>query len=130
VFALPEADFVEELRSLTGTDPAILENRDLLRLFLPTLRADFEMADTYACRHSGTLPLPIFAYGGEHDDEIPREDLDAWALETDRPLVVRVYPGQHFFIRAEDRRVLDDVAHDLLGVLSPVEAGVPGGHGG
>jgi len=44
---MPEPQFKEELRRLNGTPNEVLENKELMNLMLPMLRADFSVAHTY-----------------------------------------------------------------------------------
>ncbi|HEX8092144.1 MAG TPA: thioesterase domain-containing protein, partial [Blastocatellia bacterium] len=46
-YNLPEPEFIEELRRINGTPQAVLDNEELMQLFLPVLRADFEVCQTY-----------------------------------------------------------------------------------
>lgn len=41
-FDLPEEDFITELKRLNGTPRELLEDPETLKLFLPTIRADFQ----------------------------------------------------------------------------------------
>ena len=41
IHALPEPEFLEELRRLNGTPEVVLENTELMQILLPALRADF-----------------------------------------------------------------------------------------
>ncbi|HLG62383.1 MAG TPA: thioesterase domain-containing protein, partial [Ktedonosporobacter sp.] len=47
VHALPDNEFIEELRHLNGTPTEILQNAEVLELTLPLLRADFAICETY-----------------------------------------------------------------------------------
>jgi medium-chain acyl-[acyl-carrier-protein] hydrolase len=114
VYALPDEEFIEELRAFNGTPPDLLENRDLLRLFLPSLRADFELADTYGYRKAPPLRCPIVAYGGSDDTETLPEEHQAWQIETQETLTVRLFPGDHFFLRAAEPEMLRDLTSRLL----------------
>src|SRR5215510_3567397 len=54
-FNLPHDEFIAELRRLNGTPPELLDVPDARELFLPLLRADFELVDTY--RYEPEAPL-------------------------------------------------------------------------
>jgi medium-chain acyl-[acyl-carrier-protein] hydrolase len=114
IFALPTDALIDELRALNGTDAAVLADPAVLELFLPTLRADFELADTYSYRPGAPCGFAILALGGRDDHETPPADLSDWALETNRPLATRTYPGDHFFIRTAEPQVVNDIAQDVL----------------
>src|SRR5262249_52443684 len=44
---LPEAELLTQLRRLNGTPEAILQDATLMQFFLPILRADFAVCETY-----------------------------------------------------------------------------------
>lgn len=115
VYALPDEDLIRELQLLNGTPDDLLTNPGFMRLFLPTLRADFELADTYSYRAGAKPDCPIVAYGGSDDTETLPDELGGWALETGASFVVRMYPGDHFFLETAESSVLRDLAADLLG---------------
>jgi medium-chain acyl-[acyl-carrier-protein] hydrolase len=111
---LPESEFIEELRSLGGTPDEVLADRDLLRLLLPTLRADFELAETYVCKAGPKISCPVFAYAGIKDPDITREEVEAWRDECASSFRLRIFPGDHFFIHSAEALLLHALSHDLL----------------
>jgi medium-chain acyl-[acyl-carrier-protein] hydrolase len=122
--ALSDQELLEELKALNGTPDEMLRNVELTRLFLPALKADYELVDTYVHRPAATCGCRIFAYGGAADRETLPEELRPWALETDVPLVARLYAGDHFFLRGAESEVLRDLTADLSGVLEGEEVAV------
>ncbi|MCF2856605.1 alpha/beta fold hydrolase [Pseudoalteromonas sp. SMS1] len=98
-YHLPDADFIAQLKSLNGTPKEILESSELMALFLPLLRADFEIADCYqAAVH--TLPVPIDILYGLDDIDITPEQIDAWQTLSAHPITKSPFNGDHFFINA------------------------------
>ena len=71
VHALPEKDFIESIKELGGTPEAILQNNELMQLFLPILRADFELCEVYQHKTEAPLAIPITAFGGLEDKDVP-----------------------------------------------------------
>lgn len=112
-YDLPEPEFVAKIRQLNGTPGEVLDNRELLQIVLPTLRADFAVCETYVYRHRRPLPCPISTYGGLGDESVSRSDLQAWRLHTRGGLTVRMFPGDHFFIHSAKSLVCDVLARDL-----------------
>ncbi len=117
IYALPDDEFISEIKALRGTPDEILRNPEMMQLVLPVLRADMELADTYAYRAAAPSLCRLFTYGGSSDTETLPEELGAWALETDDGCVTRMYPGDHFFLRTSESAVLCNLATDLLGLL-------------
>ncbi len=113
VFQLPDAEFRAALRDLDGTPEAILADDELMDLLLPTLRADFELCETYRYQDRGLLPCPITALGGSRDPQVSQEDLDAWALLTGAGFESALLAGDHFFLIAQSSEVLRRVVARL-----------------
>jgi medium-chain acyl-[acyl-carrier-protein] hydrolase len=113
IHSLPDAEFIEELRRIQGTPESILENRELMQLVLPTLRADFALRETYVYREEKPLPIPITIFRGQDDSEVPASEAEAWVEQTTGSFGVRVFPGDHFFIHKERDLVLQELACSL-----------------
>jgi surfactin synthase thioesterase subunit len=117
--ALADDAFVAELDRRYGGLPAeITSCRELMDLFLPTIRADVAALETHRPPPREPLACPISAFGGSDDRLIAREHLDAWRHETSGAFRVRVFRGDHFYLHA--RR--DEVLADLSSVLAPLTA--------
>jgi medium-chain acyl-[acyl-carrier-protein] hydrolase len=106
-------DLLRELSSLNGTPPEILQNADLMELFLPLLRADFSVCDLYQYREAPRLDCPITAFCGTDDPEASVEQTAAWAQQTDSSFRLHVIPGDHFFINQQLPRMLQLLSHEL-----------------
>ena len=103
---LPDADFLEELRNLNGTPEEILGNYELMSLLLPTIRADFELIETYNYYEAPSLEFPITAFGGLEDTEATQTDLAAWEVHTKGEFNLCMLPGNHFFLYSERSKLL------------------------
>ncbi|BAY81627.1 putative type II thioesterase [Calothrix parasitica NIES-267] len=103
---LPDAEFIEELRSLNGTPEEILANKELMTLLIPTLRADFAVIETYNYYDEPPLNCPITAFGGLEDTEASREELAAWSSQTNNKFNLHMLPGNHFFINSSRSQLL------------------------
>lgn len=113
IHALPDAAFIEKLRRFDGTPAALLENPDILELFLPILRADFALSETYVYYDEAPLACPISAFGGLQDAQVSRADLNAWRHQTDGTFALRLFRGGHFFLRKQQPVLLQAVFQDL-----------------
>jgi medium-chain acyl-[acyl-carrier-protein] hydrolase len=61
IFNLPEEAFIAEVKKINGTPTELLDNAEAMKLFLPALRADLEMLDTYEYHPEERLSCPITA---------------------------------------------------------------------
>jgi surfactin synthase thioesterase subunit len=117
VHASSDAEFLARLRELNATPPEVLETPELLELMMPMLRADFRAAETYVPANRPKLGVPIVAYGGLSDPDVSRDQLLAWADETTDRCTVRMFPGDHFFLRTARDKVVTTLARDLAEAL-------------
>jgi len=113
IYHLPHDEFIEELKSLNGTPHAVLENKELMELFLPLLKADFEIADRYCYTGKARFNCPISVFGGEDDVDICISKLNSWGdfFETDAD--VHLFPDNHFFIDSQSKIVQQKV-NDII----------------
>lgn len=117
-YDLPEPEFVDVLRRLNGTPGEVLENEELLQLMLPTLRADFELLQLYEYEDEPPFSFPITAFGGLQDEEVSRQDIEAWRVHTAVNFSLRNFPGDHFFLHSERTRLLWVMSQELISIIS------------
>jgi medium-chain acyl-[acyl-carrier-protein] hydrolase len=104
IHAMSDARFLDEIRRLNGTPDGVLRDAQLLELLLPTLRADFEVVETYVFTPEEPLACPISAFGGLADGWVSRGELAAWRKQTSGWFEVRWCNGGHFFPYEQTQR--------------------------
>jgi medium-chain acyl-[acyl-carrier-protein] hydrolase len=109
IHALPEPEFLQELRELNGTPEAIFRDAELLQLLIPILRADFEVCETFEYQHERPLDCPIAAFGGVGDPDVSREDLEAWSEQTSASFSLRMFQGDHFYFADQPAALLEEL---------------------
>ncbi|KID55195.1 thioesterase [Pseudoalteromonas luteoviolacea] len=109
IYHLPDAEFIAELRDLNGTPKEVLDNAELMELFLPLLRADFEIADCFQAEQS-PLPMPINVLYGHDDIDVTSEMVDAWQDLSALPITQHAFNGGHFFINTHSEQVIATVS--------------------
>lgn len=122
-FCLPHDELIAKLKELNGTPQGLFEDPEFTELFLPVLRADFEIADTYQYRPERSLSCPITVYGGLDDREAPVADLHAWKEHTSAAFKVRLFPGDHFFINDSNAHFLKALQFDICKTSSLMREG-------
>jgi surfactin synthase thioesterase subunit len=95
---LPDDEFLQLLRNMGGTPVEILNNADMMRIFMPIIRADFRLGESYKWDGLSRCHCPILALGGDIDRDSKPEQLAQWGALTNRGVTVRVFHGGHFFI--------------------------------
>jgi len=114
---LPDDEFLAALGGLGGTPPEVLDAPELLRLFLPTLRCDFELNEYYRPLPGPVLDCPVAAYMGADDPEVDRLELLSWYRATSGEFTLRVFGGDHFYLKGGRPDVCSAVRQDLERVL-------------
>jgi len=99
VHHLPRREFIRSLKQMEGTPDEVFEDPGLLDFFLPLLRADFTVYETYFYYRDAPLDCPISAYGGLGDGDVTEDSLQQWGDQTDNNFKKRMFPGNHYFIR-------------------------------
>lgn len=100
-----DAALIEDLRRQGGTPEEVFEHRELLRITLDVLAADYRVCESFRHVHEAPLPMPVHAYAGREDD-IEAGRIAAWAEETAGAFTLDWFDGGHFFIRQHEREVL------------------------
>jgi medium-chain acyl-[acyl-carrier-protein] hydrolase len=113
VSRLDDDGLIRELASYHGFPPGLTESTELLRLVLPALRADIEIAESYSVTEGTRVRSPITAFGGLGDSGVPPHVLTRWQALTDGPFGVSLLPGGHFYLTAQRPRLLNAVRRDL-----------------
>ncbi|HEY9157248.1 thioesterase II family protein [Candidatus Binatus sp.] len=99
IHTLPDSEFLMELRRLNGTPSELLGHEELMEIMLPVLRADFAVYETYLYSTEPPLNCPISAFGGLQDNKVSDSDLEAWRAQTSVSFSLRMFPGDHFFLK-------------------------------
>jgi len=113
-FNLPDEEFIASVRRLNGTPDELLEDAETREIFLPALRADFEMVETYEYQSGQPLPCPLTVYGGLQDSDVAIESLRAWEAQTTATCKVRMFDGDHFFIHNSGTNFIQALRSDVL----------------
>lgn len=116
-----DASFMASVAKMGGTPPEVLRRADLMRLFLPTLRADFQLNETYRWQPGPPLPCPVVALTGDQDPEVSVAEMREWQRLTSGGFTLRVFPGDHFYLAGPQ----PDVAAALRADLRRLAESVP-----
>lgn len=112
-YTLPDDEFLRELGRLNGTPAILLQEPAIMRILLPSIRADFEVHDTFEYRAEPPLRCPITAFGGSQDLEVTLEHLAAWRAQTETSFSMHVLDGDHFFINTLSESLLRLLSDEL-----------------
>lgn len=118
---LPLAEFKEEIIKMGGTPQEIFENQELMDFFVPILKADYKIYETYEFLPNDTkFDCGITAFNGLSDKPTFAEMLE-WGKYSSGSSKLYQYEGGHFFIHNHTAAIVDVINKTLSSYLS-VEA--------
>jgi surfactin synthase thioesterase subunit len=94
---LPDGEFLDAVDRLDRSMRPLRDTPDLAELFLPVLRADLKLAETYDYHEDQPLSCPILSIQGEDDPMVTRPGVETWAAQTTGRCTFRWMPGEHLF---------------------------------
>ena len=113
-YHLNDQDFLADLTTRYGAMPAaVLDDPEVLAIFLSIVRADVELMDTYRFTEEPPLATPIAAYGGTQDRTLTGSMLDAWQTQTSSTFRSQTFNGDHFFPDPLRRQLVGAIVDDL-----------------
>jgi malonyl CoA-acyl carrier protein transacylase len=117
-WTLPSEELWQRLSAMGGTPAELLEHPDLMSYYEAILRADLQVL----CRlrydeEEEPLEVPITVMLGD-DEPVALAEARRWQDETAHPLTLRMFAGDHFFIR----RHWAEIAHLMQSRLGAVAA--------
>lgn len=112
-----DAALIAHLRKQGGTPEEVFENRELLRLTLDTLGADYRVCESFAHGAGARLPSPLHVFAGRQDD-IALDRIEAWRHEAAGDFSLDWFEGGHFYIRQHEPAVLSALERTLAQAVS------------
>jgi surfactin synthase thioesterase subunit len=110
VHRLDDDALLERMREYAGTPAEVLDDPELSRMLLPTIRADFKVCETYTHVAGPPLPVDIVAFAGRADVEASPESMVRWFELGSAGFALHCVDGGHFFLQRSLVAVLDVVA--------------------
>lgn len=115
VHELPDDEFLDKVAALGGLSPEVTADEELRLAFLPGLRADYRMAETYVYEPGPPLPCPISVFHGQNDSLVDPGALPRWRDHTTGEMTLRTVPGDHFLLQESAALLHRAIREDLRG---------------
>lgn len=110
----PDSALIEELRLIGGTSDLILNDPELMSLFLPIFRADFTINETYQVNDKFSVNCPILAIAGCDDPLVNQGFLEQWRQYTTGEFEAVMLSGGHMTFKENPQPLLDAVMRKLV----------------
>lgn len=103
---LPAAPFAARLAAMAGPLRQSVQDAELLALMEPTLRADFEVCETYRYRPERPLDTALTCLVADDDPEVDVDEVADWWRHSTGAFDLHTFTGGHLFIRDHTSEVL------------------------
>ena len=117
---MPDDDFINELIRYHGIPEEISENKEMLEVVTPIIKADYKIHETYTYKPEERLRCPIMVFGGIEDEFVDLNDLEGWRKETSEECQIRILSGGHYFINDNCEIIANATKENLLKSLPDV----------
>ena len=98
---LSDDEFIEKVVQLGGIPQEIINEPELLRFFLPHLKNDFYLIDTYISLSTDLLTVPLVIFTGDKDPKVSIKQVMDWKGYTKSLFDYHIISGDHFFVKDE-----------------------------
>jgi pyochelin biosynthetic protein PchC len=106
-YLLDDAGLTAQVKALGGAGSHLLDDNDILQMVLPSIRSDYQAAETYRWTQGPNLTCPVFAFVGDRDPKATVDEALAWGEHTSGEFGLRVFEGDHFYL---DKHVPEVIA--------------------
>lgn len=113
IYRLDDAGLIRRTASYGGLPLHLAESAEVLRLVLPALRADIEIAECYSVRAGDHVRCPVTALGGLQDTDAPPRLLAEWQALASGSFGLSLLPGGHFYLTGQQDRLLHAIRSAL-----------------
>jgi gramicidin S biosynthesis grsT protein len=111
---LLDDEFLKELVELGGMSEDILNNREILELYLPVIRADYRIYELYKYKSmQEPLPVDYTVLTGNTDIIAGGRCMMDWKLYTSEKFQIRHFEGNHFFIHEQTGILMETIEEQL-----------------
>lgn len=92
---LDDAGLLADVRLLAGTSSAMLEDIEVVNMFLPALRADYIAIEAYRCAPGVAVASPVTVLAGDADPKVTVAEAFDWARHTTGKFALQTFAGGH-----------------------------------
>jgi medium-chain acyl-[acyl-carrier-protein] hydrolase len=110
LYNLPDQELLQAVEGRYAAFPkVILDDPEMMDLFLGILRADFEAIETHQHRSSAPLDIPFTLFSGVHDSEVTTDDIEAWKSLSTQECSSHSFAGDHFFMKSHEAPLIQSI---------------------
>ncbi|MGW5955812.1 thioesterase II family protein [Bacillus mycoides] len=111
---LSNEQFKREVIAMGGTPSGVLQSEELMGIFLPILRADFKIVETYI--HDNNMQacdIDFLIFNGENDEFTTYNQVIKWEQYTSKTCTFHSFKGNHFFLNENIEEIANRIIRKL-----------------
>ena len=119
IYQLDDDAFLAALTQRYGPSPGqeYLEDPDIRAMFVPMMKADMQLFDSFEFTQGPALDIPIFAAFGSDDPSMQEVHMKAWGAHTTKKFCLENQSGGHFFWMKNPKLITDPFKSFLQSIL-------------
>lgn len=115
-YTLPDYDFMNKIIELGGTPQEVIDNKELLDLFIPILKNDIKILEKYQyIDREEKIGCDISVLNGSKDTMKLNEIIE-WRKHGSKKCKMYTFDGNHFFINENIENITNVIKHSLMEV--------------
>jgi medium-chain acyl-[acyl-carrier-protein] hydrolase len=108
VHSLPDDEFKEKILSYGGTPSEIFDDKEISKVFVPIIRADYKIIEEYKYTDKGEkINCDMSVFCGSRDIISTKEESLLWRDFANKSFKFYEFDGGHFFIHDYTREIAD-----------------------
>lgn len=116
---LNDTDFIEEVYSYDGMSTELYQNKEVLKYFLPILRSDFGIHETYVIQEKlDKIYTNITVWYGKNDKSIIFENINKWEELAAKTIEIIELDCGHFLLSKYETTIIKAISNQLQKQLS------------
>lgn len=113
-YLLPDKDFLQVVMRYGGNTEQMVKTPELLKIFMPILRADFRIVETYKyIPKADKIACKCTVLSGSEDRSVTANDVKEWGIHFEGESNFAVIDGGHFFILDNYMKVVEIINHEF-----------------
>lgn len=124
VHTLNDEELAAELLRLSAANEGLLSEPELVSLMFPIIRNDYRLIENYTPCDPVVLMVPITVLLGTEDNELTVQEALDWGRCTEHGVLVRQFPGDHFYL-VDQRHAVAALVASIIGSRAEAATSIP-----
>ena len=88
----------------------MIANETFCKYFIPIFKADLGLFHSYVPKQDPQIDAPALVMNGEDDKSLVWDTVEEWQNYFTSKVEFRKYPGEHYFVNDNRKKIIDDIA--------------------